>query len=46
MMASKIVLYDKTAGQADVVGFDASGATNLDHTNSGWRTTWTTLVTL
>ena len=40
MMASKVVLYDKTAGQADVVGFNAGGATNLDHTNSGWRTTW------
>ena len=39
-MASNVVLYDKTAGQADVVGFDAGGAMNLDHTNPGWRNTW------
>ena len=45
-MARKVVLYDKNAGQADVVGFDASGVMNLDHTNLGWRQTWTTLVTL
>ena len=39
-MASKVVLYDKIAGQADFVGFDAGGVMNLDHTNSGWRNTW------
>jgi hypothetical protein len=36
----EMLLYDRAAGQADVVGFDNSGAMNLDHTNGGWRTSW------
>jgi hypothetical protein len=39
-VGSLVLLYDRQAGQADIVGFDANGATNLDHTNSGWRTSW------
>jgi hypothetical protein len=38
------VLYDRKAGQADVVGFDATGKENLRTTNSGWRTTWDLIV--
>ncbi|HEY1979127.1 MAG TPA: hypothetical protein VGH13_03500 [Xanthobacteraceae bacterium] len=40
---SQVLLYDRAAGQADVVGFDLQGAMNLDYTNSGWRTTWDSL---
>jgi hypothetical protein len=40
----QILLYDRTAGQADVVGFDATGTTDLDTTNSGWRTSWDLIV--
>ncbi len=40
----QILLYDRAAGQADVVGFDANGKTNLDTTNSGWRTSWNLIV--
>jgi hypothetical protein len=38
------VLYDRQAGQADVVGFDGTGKANLDTTNSGWRTSWDAMV--
>jgi hypothetical protein len=38
---NQILLYDRNAGEADVVGFDGNGAVNLDHTNQGWRKTWT-----
>jgi hypothetical protein len=40
----QMVLYDRDAGQADVVGFDFSGNTNLDFTNSGWRNSWDSAV--
>lgn len=40
----RVVLYDKQAGQADVVGFDVNGQMNLDTTNSGWRTSWDIIV--
>jgi hypothetical protein len=40
----QILLYDRAAGQADVVGFDANGRTNLDTTNSGWRSSWDVIV--
>jgi hypothetical protein len=40
----QILLYDRAAGQADVVGFDSNGRTNLDTTNSGWRTSWDAIV--
>jgi hypothetical protein len=40
----QILLYDRAAGQADVVGFDANGRTNLDTTNSGWRSSWDLIV--
>jgi hypothetical protein len=40
----QVLLYDRTAGQADVVGFDSTGNTNLDTTNSGWRTSWDLIV--
>ena len=40
----QVLLYDRTAGQADVVGFDANGNTNLDTTNSGWRNSWDLIV--
>ena len=36
----QVLLYDRSAGQADVVGFDVHGNPNLDTTNSGWRTSW------
>jgi hypothetical protein len=39
-----MLLYDRIAGQADVVGFDAAGKTNLDFTNSGWRGSWDVIV--
>ena len=41
----RAVLYDRNAGQADVVGFDATGTLNADVTNSGWRTSWDVIVT-
>jgi len=41
----QVLLYDHNAGQADVVGFNAQGAVNLDNTNSGWRTSWDMIVT-
>ncbi|HEX6771354.1 MAG TPA: kelch repeat-containing protein [Acidobacteriaceae bacterium] len=40
----QILLYDRAAGQADVVGFDSNGRSNLDTTNSGWRTSWEMIV--
>ena len=40
----QVVLYDRNAGQADVVGFDATGSMNLDTTNSGWRGSWDVIV--
>ena len=43
-MTSKVLLYDRQAGEADVIGFDASGTMNLDWTNSGWRTSWDKIV--
>jgi hypothetical protein len=43
---SQILLYDREAGQAAVVGFDHNGVTNLDHNNTGWSKGWTTLVTI
>jgi hypothetical protein len=43
----QLLLYDRAAGQADVVTFNgATGATSLDRTNSGWRTSWDNIVTL
>lgn len=39
-----VVLYDRAAGEADVVGFGSDGVVNLDHTNSGFRRTWTNMV--
>jgi hypothetical protein len=33
----QLLLYDRAAGQADVVGFDDNGSVTLDLTNSGWR---------
>ena len=36
----QVLLYDRAAGQGDVVGFNASGRTNLHTTNTGWRTSW------
>jgi hypothetical protein len=44
MKRPNVLLYDRSAGQADVVGFDASGNMNLDRTNSGWRTSWDRIV--
>jgi hypothetical protein len=41
---SQVLLYDRAAGHADIVGFDDNGAMNLDHGNDGWRTTWNILV--
>jgi hypothetical protein len=43
-MTSNVLLYDREAGEADVVGFDASGNMNLDWTNKGWRTSWDKIV--
>jgi hypothetical protein len=40
----QILLYDRAAGQADVVGFDSHGNANLDTTNSGWRSSWDLIV--
>jgi hypothetical protein len=42
----QILLYDRTAGQADVVGFDTTGKTNLDTVNFGLRTTFDTMLVL
>jgi len=41
----RAVLYDRNAGQADVVGFDTTGTMNADVTNSGWRSSWDVIVT-
>ena len=40
----RAVLYDQSAGSADVFGFDATGNMNLDTTISGWRTSWYAIV--
>jgi hypothetical protein len=40
----KLLLYDKGAREADVVGFDQNGAVNLDRTNTGWRRSWATIT--
>jgi len=44
VLSNRLVLYDRSAGQADVVGFNANGNTSLDTTNSGWRTSWDIIV--
>lgn len=43
-MVRRLLLFDKAAGDSAVVGFNASGAVNLDHTNHGWRTSWDVIV--
>ncbi len=43
---NQVLLYDRAAGQADVVGFNNTGGTNLDTTNSGWRASWTEVIAL
>ena len=40
----QILLYDRAGGTGDVVGFDNSGKTNLDHSNTGWRNSWDVIV--
>jgi hypothetical protein len=42
----QILLYDRTGGQIDVVGFDNSGKMNHDAVNFGVRNTWTDLAVL
>jgi hypothetical protein len=39
-----VVLYDRAAGEADVIGFGSNGVLNFDHTNSGFRRTWSKMV--
>jgi hypothetical protein len=43
---NQILLYDRTGGQIDVVGFDNNGKSNQDTVNFGVRTTWTDLAIL
>ena len=43
---NQILLYDRTGGQIDIVGFDNNGKSNHDAVNPGVRTTWTDLVVL
>lgn len=40
----QILLYDRTGGQIDIVGFDNAGKMNHDLVNFGVRTTWTDLA--
>jgi hypothetical protein len=39
-----VVLYDRTAGEAEVVAFDTKGGVISYPTNRGFRTTWTQMV--
>jgi hypothetical protein len=39
-----VVLYDRAAGEADVIGFGSNGVLNFDHTNSGFRRIWSKMV--
>ncbi len=43
---NQILLYDRTGGQIDIVGFDNNGSMNHDRVNFGVRTTWTDLAVL
>jgi hypothetical protein len=43
-MAEQVLLYDRTAGQADVVGFDNNGNENLDAQNPGFGKSWDKIV--
>jgi hypothetical protein len=42
----QILLYDRTAGQADLVGFDSAGKANLDTVNAGLRTSFDNMLFL
>jgi hypothetical protein len=39
-----VLLYDRNAGQAHVVGFDTVGSQDMDFTNSPWRKSWDMIV--
>ena len=39
-----VVLYDRAAGEVEVVGFDTKGGVISYPTNRGFRTTWTQMV--
>ena len=41
---AQVLIYDPSAGTADVFGFDATGNMNLHTTISGWRTSWYAIV--
>jgi hypothetical protein len=43
-LVPQVLLYDRTAGQADVVGFNGNGDENLDAQNPGIGTTWDIIV--
>jgi hypothetical protein len=43
-LVPQILLYDRTAGQADVVGFNSNGDENLDAQNPVFGTTWDIIV--
>jgi hypothetical protein len=38
------LVYDRGAGEADVVGFNSSGVEDLDFSNNGFRATWDQIV--
>ena len=40
----RAILYDRTAGEGDIYGFDSEGKINLVTANTGWRTSWDLMV--
>jgi hypothetical protein len=42
--ADSLLLYDRSAGQANVVAFDGAGKVRLQATNSNWGNSWDLIV--
>lgn len=41
---TEALLYDRMAGEADLVAFDSKGVMKLDRTHSGWYKSWSTIL--